>query len=150
MNNVLNIKNIIETTLKSVKLGVLATEKNGQPHTSLVAITPIGNFSQLIFGTYRNTMKYQNFKQNDKVALLLNGINTLNSSGAILTAIGTAEEIISQEKEQYLKEHIARHPELVDFLKSLDCALVCIKVQSYQVVCGINEIFWWSIEEQNN
>lgn len=150
MSSLINVKTIVETTLKSVKLGVLATEQNGQPHTSLIAITPSVDFRQLIFGTYRNTLKYQNFKQNDKVAVLFNGIDAINCSGSVLTAIGTAEEIITPEKGQYLNEHIARHPELGDFFKSLDCALVCITVKSYQVVRGVNDIIWWSIEEPNN
>jgi len=147
--NKLNTKTLVDETLKSVKLAVLATEQGGQPHTSLIAVTPIEGCRQLIFATYRNTLKYQNLKNNPKVAVFINGMDT-KESGVVLTAVGKAEDVGLTEKKQYLHSHKERHPELDDFLNSSDCVLVCIKVKSYQVVRGINDIIWWSIEDSNN
>ena len=41
--------------LNSVGFAVLATERAGQPHTSLVAITPVDGWHRLVFATYRDT-----------------------------------------------------------------------------------------------
>jgi len=60
------IKEHIEGILNTSGFAVLATESNGQPHTSLIAITPYGNFRQLIFATYRNTLKYRNLTNYNK------------------------------------------------------------------------------------
>ena len=51
---------IIGDLLKASRLAVLATEGNGQPHASLIAITPVHGIGQMIFATYRNTRKFKN------------------------------------------------------------------------------------------
>ncbi|MBF0302746.1 MAG: pyridoxamine 5'-phosphate oxidase family protein [Desulfamplus sp.] len=144
--NKLNTKALVDETLKSVKLAVLATEHDGQPHTSLVAITPIEDCRRLVFATYRNTLKYQNLKDNPKVAVFINGMGNKESE-VVLTAVGKAEDVRFSEKNKYLNAHRKRHPELDDFLNSSDCALICITIKLYQVVRGINDIIWWSIDE---
>lgn len=144
--NTLNKKALVEKALNSVKLAVLATEHDGQPHTSLVAITPTEDCRRLIFATYRDTLKYRNLKDNPKAALFINAAD-IDECNAVLTAVGMAEDVESPEKNQYLNAHKKRHPELDDFLNSSDCALICITVKSYQIVRGINDIIWWSIDE---
>jgi hypothetical protein len=34
-------------------------------------------------------------------------------------------------------------------LQSADCALICIKVDRYQVVRGIDDVEWWTVDELN-
>ena len=62
------IKKIINGILQNSQFAVLATDGNGQPHASLIAITPLENSRQLVFATYRNTHKYRNISLNSKVA----------------------------------------------------------------------------------
>jgi uncharacterized pyridoxamine 5'-phosphate oxidase family protein len=64
MNNLFTYREYIENILKLNKFAVLATESEGQPHVSLIAITPFGSTHQLIFATYRNTLKYRNLAHN--------------------------------------------------------------------------------------
>ena len=64
------VKEYIEGIINTSGFAVLATEGNGQPHASLIAITPLGNCRQLLFATYRNSIKYRNIKCNNKVAVL--------------------------------------------------------------------------------
>ncbi|MCU0471886.1 MAG: pyridoxamine 5'-phosphate oxidase family protein [Bacteroidales bacterium] len=139
------IKEYIEGVLQTSRFAVLATESNGQPHTSLIAITPHGRFGQLIFATYRNTLKYRNLAQNSKVALLIEkgdfNMKDLQES-IVLTIIGHAEEISIEENEATYQAHLKRHPEMESFMLSLDCALIRVIAQSYQVVYGINDIRW--------
>ncbi len=91
MNKQRTIKQDIKGVLQASRFAVLATEGNGQPHASLIAITPSGSFRQLVFATYRNTIKYRNLAQNSKVAVLIEGKN-VNIKGsresAVLTIIG--------------------------------------------------------------
>jgi nitroimidazol reductase NimA-like FMN-containing flavoprotein (pyridoxamine 5'-phosphate oxidase superfamily) len=150
MSNLKAIKTYIEDIFKTSRFAVLATEADGQPHASLVAVTPIEGFRKLIFATYRNTRKHNNLVHNSKVALLVESMD-INSSGLsksfVLTAFGRAEEIENLEKPMILNAHLERHPELLAFLQSEECVLVGIKVDTYQFVRGIDDVEWWTIED---
>jgi nitroimidazol reductase NimA-like FMN-containing flavoprotein (pyridoxamine 5'-phosphate oxidase superfamily) len=145
MNKQSTIKEYIEGVLKTSGFAVLATEGNGQPHASLIAITPFGNFRQIIFATYRDTLKYRNLSGNNKVALLIES-GVINIKGlkqsVVLTIIGYIEEISITENEAAYQAHLKRHPEMASFMLSSDCALIVVIAQSYQVVYGIDEIRW--------
>jgi general stress protein 26 len=65
------LKEYIGAVLKTCGFAVLTAEGNGHPHAGLIAITPFGNFRQIIFATYRNTLKYRNLSYNNKVAVLI-------------------------------------------------------------------------------
>jgi heme iron utilization protein len=145
MNNLKTSREYIEDVLKHTKFAVLATEGNGQPHTSLIAITPFGSFRQIIFATYRNTLKYRNLLNNSKVAVLIES-GDIDMKGLqkriVLTIIGHTEEISITENEAAYQAHLKRHPELESFMLSSDCVLIRIIARSYQVVYGIDEIRW--------
>jgi len=142
------IKTYIEDVFQTNNLAVLATEGNGQPHASLVAITPIDDFMHLIFATYRSTRKYNNLINNGKVAILFENryINNLNQQEiTALTAFGYAEEVDTEVSDSVLNAHLLRHPELEYFLSATDCAIFQVKVKAYQMVGGIDDIKWWNI-----
>jgi heme iron utilization protein len=150
MNKQNTIKEYIEGVLKTSGFAVLATEGNGQPHTSLIAITPFGNFRQLIFATYRNTRKYRNLSHNNKVAVLMeSGVVNMKGlkEGVVITIIGYTEEIRIAENEAAYQAHLKRHPEMESFMLSSDCALIRVIAQSYQVVYGIDEIRWITADD---
>ena len=144
------MKDYIEVALQSSRFAVLATESNGQPQTSLIAITPFGNFRQLIFATYRNTRKYRNLVHNSKVAVLIES-GDVNMKGlkesVVLTIIGYTEEISKEENKAAYQAHLKRHPEMESFMLSSDCALILVFGQSYQVVYGIDDIRWITAED---
>jgi nitroimidazol reductase NimA-like FMN-containing flavoprotein (pyridoxamine 5'-phosphate oxidase superfamily) len=150
MNDPTAAKLYVEETLQAQRFAVLATERGGQPHTSFVAITPMGCFRQLIFATYRRTRKYRNLAQNGKVAVLIDG-QEINSSGLkegfVLTALGQAEEITGEEAEVARRAHLAWHPDLETFVQSANCALVRVTVREYQVVGAIDDVRWWRIDD---
>lgn len=139
------IKENIEAVLKSSYVAVLATEGNGQPHTSLIAITQFGDFRQIIFATYRNTLKYRNLSQNNKVAVLIEG-EYFNLKGlkenVVLTIIGHTEEISKAGREAPYQAHLKQHPEMESFMHSSDCVLIRVTAQSYQVVYGFDDTRW--------
>lgn len=150
MNKHSTIKEYIEGVLKKSGFAVLATEGNGQPHASLIAITPFGNFRQIIFATYRDTLKYRNISGNNKVALLIES-GVIDNKGlkqsVVLTIIGYTEEISITENEAAYQAHLKRHPEMASFMVSSDCALLVVIAQSYQVVYGIDEIRWITADD---
>ena len=150
MSSLSGIKKYIEDIFKIRRFAVLATEGDGQPHASLIAFTPMDGFRKLIFATYRNTRKYHNLAKNGKVAVLVESINTDRSGlqeSCVLTAFGHVEEIVGIEKNIVFEAHLKRHPELLSFMKSEDCSLVRIKVDTYQVVRGIDDVEWWTMED---
>lgn len=146
------VKTYIEDIFKNSRFAVLATEAEGQPHASLIAVTPMEDFRKLIFATYRNTRKYNNLVKNSKVAVLVESID-INRAGHytsfVLTAFGHAEEIENLGEKIVFDAHLERHPELLSFLQSEQCTFVQIKVNTYQVVRGIDDVEWWTIEDLN-
>jgi nitroimidazol reductase NimA-like FMN-containing flavoprotein (pyridoxamine 5'-phosphate oxidase superfamily) len=149
MNNPNQIRKYIEGILQNCRLAVLATESHGQPHASLIAITPAQGFRQIIFATYRNTRKFKNILHNDRVAVLIQGeaLDTSNQEkGFALTAFGNAQELGITDVEEAVHAHIERHPDLVSLLNSRDSVLIRIKVEVYQIVRGIDDVTWWPVE----
>jgi pyridoxine/pyridoxamine 5'-phosphate oxidase len=145
------IKELIQGAFQTSRFAVLATEGAGQPHTSLVAITSYGNFRQLIFATYRNTLKYRNLAQNSKVAVFIEGEYNMKDlkERVALTIIGHTQEVSIEENEAAYQAHLKRHPEMESFLLSPDCTLILVIAKSFQVVSGIDEIRWITEENLN-
>jgi hypothetical protein len=106
-------------------------------------------FRKLIFATYRNTQKFRNLLQNGRVAILIESHN-MPGQGAqesyVLTAYGQVEEIGATERQMVYEAHLQQHPQLLAFMQSADCAVVQIKVNSYQIVRGIDDVEWWTID----
>ncbi len=150
MSKLIAIKKYIEDIFKISRFAVLATEGDGQPHASLIGITTVDGYRKLIFATYRNTRKYQNLSHNGKVAVLVESMD-INQWGLqesfVLTAFGHVEEMGIEDENFAFIAHLERHPELLSFMQSQDCTLVSIKVDSYQVVRGIDDVEWWSMDE---
>jgi len=150
MKNNITISMYVHEVILANRFAVLATESEGQPHASLIAITPVEDYRILIFATYRNTRKYTNLIQNGKVAILFENrsINDINGQDiSVLTAFGRAEEVLSGNTNQELLAHLSRHPELSTFLLSTDCAVFRVNVEAYQVVHGIENVEWWNIDD---
>ncbi|MBS4062000.1 MAG: pyridoxamine 5'-phosphate oxidase family protein [Bacteroidetes bacterium] len=150
MSKLVVVKKYIEEIFETSRFAVLATEGDGQPHASYIAITPMDSYSALIFATYRNTQKYLNLTSNGKVALLVESgkySSTAQQNSFVLTAFGHMEEIKASEKEFVFNTHLEWHPDLLTFMQAEDCTLVRIKVDLYQVVRGIDDVEWWSIKD---
>lgn len=80
---------------------VLPTQHAGQPHASLMAFTPVGGVRQLVFATYRGTLKYRNLVEDGRVAVLIGvrGVELAREQrGLVLTALGNAIEMPDEER----------------------------------------------------
>jgi uncharacterized pyridoxamine 5'-phosphate oxidase family protein len=152
MSNLTVNKKHIENAILASRFAILATEGKGQPHMSLIAITPVSGFSKLIFSTYRKTVKYTNLIENNKVAVMIENGDCKNFSlqgNFILTAFGRAEEI-QVDDDSILQAHLDRHPEMTSFLQSEECALIQITVNAFQLVLGIEDVYWYSLDDLNS
>ena len=150
MNKKSELNVFIGDIIKTIDLAVLATEGDGQPHASLIKISPFKGSNHLVFATYRNTLKYRNIQNNNKVAVLIESC-VINNKGlkknVVLTIIGYTEEVSFAENEAAYQAHLKQNPELELFMLSPDCTLLKVIAQSYQVVYGIDEIKWISADE---
>ncbi len=150
MNSPNQIGEYVEDILQTCRLAVLATEAHGQPHASLIAITPVRSIWQLVFATYRNTQKFDNILHNRRVAVLIQGEDFDSSGqkkGFAITAFGLAQEVAITEKDEAVHAHLERHPDLLNFLQAADVAIIRIKIERFQVVRGIDEIAWLKADD---
>ena len=151
MTPLASTKDSILALLNTIGFAVLATENAGQPHTSLIAITPFDEGQRLVFATYRNTRKFTNEMQNQRVSVFMDGRNRetpiSEPVGFILSAVGRVHEISSATYPHRLSAHLQKHPDLATFTQAPDCALLEVVVDAYQVVRGIDDVTWWSADD---
>lgn len=136
--------------LERNRLAVLASQRDGQPHASLIAFTPLGDLRFLAFATYRETLKYESIGQDPRVAILVEDRESdLRYSGQrlVLTALGKAIDTPEEERHAYIAKHLTRHPELQNFLRSPECEFIRVAVHAYQVVGGIDDVQWFEVGE---
>jgi len=144
------IQDTIRRVLERNRLAVLATQRNGQPHASLIAFTPLEGVRFLVFATYRDTLKYESIRENPRVAILIEdreGDTRRAGRRLVLTAVGEAIVTPEEERQAYIATHLARHPNLERFLSSPDCEFVRVAVHAYQVVSDIDDVRWYAIGE---
>lgn len=145
------IEDTIRCVLERNRLAVLSTQLNGQPHASLVAFTPLEGLKFLAFATYRSTLKYKSILEDKRLAILIedrDGDTTrLLDQKLFLTAIGEAIKTPADVRQAYIMTHLARHPDLENFLISPDCEFVLVAIHSYQVVSSINDVRWYRLRD---
>jgi nitroimidazol reductase NimA-like FMN-containing flavoprotein (pyridoxamine 5'-phosphate oxidase superfamily) len=137
MENPDQIKDTIRNLLETQRLGVLSTQAKGEPHASLVAFVVAEDLKSIVFATPRTTRKYANLEADSRAALLVD--NRANQASDFRTAMavtakGSAAETFGTQREKCLELYLAVHPHLEDFVKSPSCALMLLKVETYQVV----------------
>jgi len=146
-----SIRDSIQKLLNTIGYAVLATENAGQPHTSLIAITPVDAGQRLVFATYRNTRKFTNLMQNHRVSVLMDGSRRASrdgtTAGLVLSAVGRVQEIIATTHSDLLRAHLEKHPDLATFTQAPDCVLLEVVVEAYQVVHGIDDVTWWCVDD---
>lgn len=124
--------------------GVLATDDNGQPYTSLIAFALTADLNKVIFATPKGTRKYKNILQSKHVSLLLDNRSSARKNlmeTEAITIIGTARLVRRGKTWQELAAiFLNKHPELEEFIQSRTTALIllvatrCIHVGRFQTV----------------
>ncbi len=138
----------IQSVLDASRFAVLATQYEGQPHTSLMAFTPMEGIRYLIVATYRATLKYRNLMQDGRVAILIDSTTvpvSVTRQNLVLTAHGIASRLPDGDREVAEQAFLARHPDLRTFLDSPDCALIRVAITAYQVVGSADDVLWYEV-----
>jgi hypothetical protein len=152
MRHPVTSKHTVQQLLDATGFAILATEGAGQPHASLIAVTPFQGWRQLVFATYRDTQKYRNVLNNRRVSVLVDGCKASRGGvqeGFVVTAVGQAQDVAADQHTAAMQAHLQRHPDLASFLQSPDCVLVGVSVEAYQVVRSIDDVTWWTVDDLN-
>ena len=128
---------IIQNLMQTQNLAVLGTSNGNTPHCSIVNFSATDDLHSIVFATYRNTQKYTNMKKNRRVSLLVDNRSNQESNlhrAVAVTVFGNARELALDEKAPFLLHHLIKHPSLVEFTDSPNCALILVEVEKYYVV----------------
>ena len=127
---------LVRNLLASQRFAVLATESEGQPYSNLVAFAEADNLRSLLFVTGRDTKKYSNTIASKRVAVLVdnrtNQPSDLDKAVAV-TALGTIEEVSTDNRGYLSAIYLSKHPQLEDFLRKPSNALMRVAVTDYIV-----------------
>jgi len=133
----------VQKLLESQRLGVLATENRGKPHTSLVAFAHSDNLGRVVFCTNTASRKYTNILENPSVGMLIDDRKNdmFDFKDAIaLSVIGKAREPEGEERKELLEKFMTKHPYLDDFAISPTTALLVIDVETYNLVSHFQNV----------
>jgi nitroimidazol reductase NimA-like FMN-containing flavoprotein (pyridoxamine 5'-phosphate oxidase superfamily) len=136
-------RDVVCELLGAQRYAVLATQREGLPHLSLMAFATTTDLKLLIVATERDTRKYGNMIANPRTAVLIDNRSNQGSDAQdaiAVTATGIAEEVDGLERDRLQTIFLARHPHLAVFVGSTSCALFRIKVTAYQIVGGIDQV----------
>ncbi|MBP1910201.1 pyridoxamine 5'-phosphate oxidase family protein [Methanolobus bombayensis] len=134
-------KGIIEYLLNNEKLAVLATEKEGQPYTNLIAFATTEDFKKLIFVTPRFTRKYSNILSSHNASIMIdNRSNELSDFKAtkVINAMGTIKEV---DKDPILSEiYLSKNKHLHDFFYAPSSALMMMYIEKYIIATNFQNV----------
>lgn len=138
-----DLRSTLRQLFETQQLGVLATEGQGQPYTSLVAFMATDDLKHLNFATSRATRKFANLTANNRVAMLIDNRSNEPSDfrdAAGVTAVGTVTEIDKGVYEEHIDRYRKRFPHLEEFVASPTSALLQIEVKTYYVVTRFQHV----------
>jgi nitroimidazol reductase NimA-like FMN-containing flavoprotein (pyridoxamine 5'-phosphate oxidase superfamily) len=124
----------LQQVLVTQRFAVLATQLNDQPYINLVAFATSEDHSLILFATSRNTQKYRNIRENEKVAILIDSRRNDPSdfTGAMaITALGSAHEVAKDRKDIPVQNYVDRHPNLKEFIRKPETVIISVKITDY-------------------
>lgn len=126
----------------------LVTQNGNAPYLSLVAFASSQDLTHLLFSTTKNTRKYSNLLANPEVSLLIdnrkNSIEDFKDAMAV-TALGRIEPLEGSEQAVMEKVYLAKHPYLIDFLRSPTTAFLKIRIEKYIIVTRFQHVVELSV-----
>ncbi len=142
--------NLVLQLLKEQQLGVLGTNHQKQPYTSLVAFAAAEDARCLYFATTRATRKYNNLAEDQKIAFLVDNRSNHKMvlyEAVAVSAYGQAVEIPAEELEEVLALYLTKHPQLKTFVSSPSTALFRVSIESYHLVQRFQNVTEFRMEE---
>ncbi|MBU4317938.1 MAG: pyridoxamine 5'-phosphate oxidase family protein [Proteobacteria bacterium] len=127
----------IASLLGSQKLAVLSTFGKEGPYANLIAFAETEDLKTILFATPKETVKYENMKKDNRVALLVE--NTKNheddfQNARAVTAMGRVDALKGEVRSMMVKKYLVKHPNLKEFVNSTNCAFMQVKVEAHILV----------------
>ena len=137
--------------VKGNDLCVLATVSEGKPHCSLMSYISDDEGQEIYLISQKQTKKYFNLMENPTVSLLIDTREEGKGQRRIyikaLTISGEFQTINDPGKKDLLRsKFLKRHPHLTDFLNDSGAELFSIKIKSYQLLNGVKDAFFETID----
>jgi len=137
------LRHTVLALLDSQAQGVLATQHDRHPYTSLMAFSVTPDLHWILFATYRATQKHANLLANPRASLLID--NRTNKSAdyqdtLAISAEGTVSEVDVARHGELLQLYLRKHPQLSGFVSAADCVLLQLKVESFYVVSQFQNV----------
>jgi hypothetical protein len=133
------LRQTVDNLLASQAQGVLATQHDQQPYTSLMAFAVTPDLRRIVFATYRATQKHANLLANPRVSLLISAQVDYHGTVAI-SAHGIVSEINAARHDELLQLYLRKHPELRCFVTAADCILLQLEVEPYYIVSQFQNV----------
>lgn len=137
------LRHTVRSLLDSQAQGVLATQHDRQPYTSLMAFAVTPDLHRIVFATYRATRKYANLQANPRASLLVDNRTSKSAdyqNTVAITAQGTVREVDLAQHGELLQLYLRKHPQLSDFVSATDCVLLQLEVDSFYVVSQFQNV----------
>ena len=136
---------------KGNDLCVLATVSEGKPHCSLMSYISDEEVHEIYLVSHKKTKKYANLMGNPTVSLLIDTREEEKGQRRIyikaLTVSGEFQTINDPVKKGLIREKfLKRHPHLIDFLDDPDAEIFSIRTKSFQLLDGVKDAFFETIE----
>lgn len=147
------IRQAIEAILSSQNLAVLATERQGQPYSSLMAYAHTLDLQTIVVATGKATRKHINLLGESRVSLLIdtrtNSTADFHAASA-LTVIGRAEPVKEEEIETYQRLYLAKHPYLRSFIQAPTTSVFKIAVRHYLMVNRFQNVLEYHVTDETD
>ena len=143
MTTAVQLEKTVKILLDSQSQGVLATQHDQQPYTSLMAFAVTPDLRQIVFATYQATQKHANLLANPRASLLIDNriSEPVDYYGTVAISVhGLVSNINAVRHEELLQLYLHKHPELSCFVNAADCVLLQLDVESYYVVSQFQNV----------
>jgi nitroimidazol reductase NimA-like FMN-containing flavoprotein (pyridoxamine 5'-phosphate oxidase superfamily) len=126
---------------------VLATVGGRKPHCSLMAYVTDENCTEIYMVTHKNTNKYKNLMENPSVSLLIDTREiSPRTKAKALTVEGVCTAIESKEKRKEVHARLLEvHPHLSEFINHSEAEILCVWIQSFLLLDGLQEAHYQSV-----
>lgn len=148
-----DVRRRIAHVLESQKLAVLATQRNGQPYSSLMAFAHTPDLTRIVVATGKATRKHMNLLQQARVSLLIDTRSNTEMdfhAAAAVTVIGDAVPLPEADREDYGSLYLRHHPYLERFLQSPSTVMFLIKVRHYLIVSRFQNVMELHLSDETD
>ena len=136
-----SVMDAITEVIQTGHLCVLSTISGDRPYGSLMRYLANERYTEIYLVTHKNTTKYRNLLRNPRVSLLMDTrMSAAISDIQALSIAGVAVPVADAEKlASVLDRFIHRHPDVAEFVRHPDAAVICVEVHEFLLLNGIQD-----------